>query len=240
MPWSKLSPALVEEIVRRHEDGATPVELATEYGVSSPLIAHHLRKHFGPRQRGKLSAKDRQDIVQRWKAGEVAAHLAKEFGVGFSAVSKLILKETGRSIGRVRRRNEVVIPDDPVVLSYLAAMIDAEGCITRNSKTQACTWQVVITNTSPELEAWLQQFGGNFYYVSRQRRDRQGRIKQCFEWKVTTAWNIYRLLTAVLPYLVIKKSRALEALYDISSRFGFPSPDHWDDAVNKSQLSLNV
>ena len=176
--------------------------------------------------------------MERWKKGEVAAHLAKEFGVGHSAVSKLILRETGRRIGRIRRKNEVFLPEDPVKLSYLAAMIDAEGCITRNSKSSACTWQVVITNTSPELEAWLSTLGGNFYYVSPARRHAEGQIRQCFEWKVTTAWNVYRILVAVFPYLVIKRGRAREAIEDVCSRFQFPMPNlalEHDD-----QLSLGV
>lgn len=169
----------------------------------------------------------------------MAADLAREFGVGFSAVSKLILKETGRRIGRIRRKNEVFLPEDPITLSYLAAMIDAEGCITRNSKSSACTWQVVITNTSPELEKWLRQFGGTFYYVSRRRSDNAGHVRQCYEWKVTTAWNIYRLLVAVLPFLVIKEGRALEAIHDICSRFGFPRPQI-RGGVSESQLELSL
>lgn len=159
--------------------------------------------------------------------------------MGHSAVSKLILKETGRRIGRVRRRNEVFLPDDPLKLVYLAAMIDAEGCITRNSKSSACTWQVVITNTSPELEAWLKTLGGSFYYVSPARRRAEGQIKQCFEWKVTTAWNVYRILVAVFPYLVIKQERAREAIEDICSRFNFPNPD-LAVSVSDAQLRLGV
>lgn len=239
MPWQKLTPDQVKEIIRARADGDTSLELANRYGVSRVSIDRHLRNHFGPQRRGKLSSSDRRAIIQRWRSGDVAADLAREFGVGFSAVSKLIQKETGQRIGRIRRKNEVVIPEDPVRLSYLAAMIDAEGCITRNSKSTACTWQVVITNTSPELETWLRQFGGNFYYVSRQRRDRQGTIKQCFEWKVTTAWNIHRLLCALLPYMVIKRARAIEAIQDISSRFGFVLPD-LSTSADEAQLSLDL
>jgi transposase-like protein len=170
MPWQKLNPEMVREVVSRFQAGESPVELANEFGVSRAAIDHHIRAKLGPRRRGKLSDEDRRAIVARWRAGEVAAELAREFGVGFSAVSKLILKATGQRIGRVRRKNEVFIPDDPVTLAYLAAMIDAEGCITRNSKSSACTWQVVITNTSPDLERWLNQFGGNFYYVATAKR----------------------------------------------------------------------
>lgn len=237
--WTKLDPGLVEEIVRRADQGTDRTSLAIEFGVSRALIDHHIRKRTGPTRRGKLSPEDRQEIIRRWRQGEVAAHLAKEFGVGFSAVAKLIQQQTGQRIGRMRRTNEIRIPTEPARLAYLAALIDAEGCITRNTKRETCTWQVVITNTSSELEDWLRPIGGNFYYVSRQRRDRAGNIKQCFEWKVTTAWNIHRLLTALLPYLVIKQERAFEALCDISRRLGL-SPPSRPQLVSEDQLDLWV
>ena len=238
MPWQKLNPSRVDDIVERHKGGESTLSLATEFGVSTALISHHLRQRLGPRSRGKLLPSDRKLIVDRWKRGEVAADLAREFGVGFSSISKLIYKETGKRIGRVRKRNEVVLPEDRVKLAYLAALIDAEGCISRNTKVNACTWQVTITNTSVELEAWLRPLGGAFYYVSRRRMTDLGHVKQCFEWKVTTAWNIYRLLVAVLPFLVIKRDRAMEALEDIRRRFGFEAPLLQNGSVGEGQLAL--
>lgn len=172
----------------------------------------------------KLNERQRSDLVERFQRGESVAELARQFGVSHSSATKLIIRRTGKTPGRHVRAMRVFPPTDPIEIAYLAAMIDAEGCITRNSKVAACTWQVVITNTSPELRSWLEQLGGALYEPGRSRSEKakQNGWKKQYEWNVSPAWNVYRLLRVVRPYLKIKGARADEAMSDIERRFGTP------------------
>lgn len=104
--------------------------------------------------------------------------------------------------------------------SYLAGLIDGEGCISiirsRRSKTDGKTFyynyslSVDIFNSSTVLMKWLiQNFGGVYY-----NRDR----KDDYKWKVANNWrpkgaaNKKELLLSTLPYLIIKKEQAKIAL----------------------------
>lgn len=215
MTWHKLTPALADELVRRRLAGESSQALAEEFGVTTSLVSHHVRNRAGVSLASPgLDAEQVDELVRRWQAGESVTSLAEEFQISASSACGYVFRRTGKKTAKLRRRSVLHLPDSQVSLSYLAAMIDAEGCITRNTKVQTCTWQVVITNTSEELRQWLRPLGGNFYYPRRQVN-----ALQTFEWKITNARDVHMILLAVRPFLVIKRSRAEEAISDIENRF---------------------
>lgn len=227
MAYHKLNRDDIQVLVARREAGESAAELAKAFGVCTATINNYLRRagvarntDFAP----KLNEHQRTELVDRFRRGESVAELARQFGISHSSATKLIIRRTGKNPGRHIRAVHVFPPADPMEIVYLAAMIDAEGCITRNSKVTTCTWQVVITNTSPELRSWLEQFGGAVYDLGRSRSEKAKRNgwKKQYEWHVTSAWNVYRLLRVVRPYLKIKGGRADEAMADIEERFGAP------------------
>lgn len=227
MSVRKLSTQAIDEIVERYRAGEPAPSLGEEFGVTSEAIYYHLRARGEPRRHPRrLTADEVDDLVFKWRRGATGVALAHEFGVGLTTVIRHVSRCTGmKGIGRQSRQSYLSLPTRQTELAYLAALIDGEGCITRNSKRHGeHTWQVVITNTSPELERWLHRIGGRFYYPRRVPSTKlPGAFrKQTFEWKVFRAWDVYRVLSAVLPYLVIKRARALQVVQEIEARFGIP------------------
>lgn len=100
----------------------------------------------------------------------------------------------------------------PTTLAYAAGLIDGEGCIrvgkyhdTRNGRRLGFRGQLSIGMTDRKALEWLRDtLGGNFY-LGRTSYDR---TKAAYNWTMRTT-DAARLLTAILPYLIIKREQAL-------------------------------
>lgn len=108
---------------------------------------------------------------------------------------------------------------------YLAGFLDADGCIHKNSKTGR--WYVNATNVVREpLQRFVDAFGGSI-----SAREPRGRRQRIYQW-VASGEVAARFCTAVLPYLIVKRTRAEQALRE---NFGLkiwpPKPIDWA-AVN--------
>ena len=111
--------------------------------------------------------------------------------------------------------------------SYLAGIIDGEGCISvsKNPRNGRNYYRLIldITTTSNELNQWLEdKFGGivrTTYARNKNRTDMQG-------WTVSGN-QCQDILRLTLPYLIIKKHQAELALlmtfgeYGGSCRWGY-------------------
>ena len=105
--------------------------------------------------------------------------------------------------------------------SYLAAMFDAEGCIniarSRRSKTAGETFymnyvlQLDVYNSDIKLMKWLLQYFGGVYY-SRNRNTQVTNWDKAHNWRPKGANNKKQILLGILPYLVIKREQAINAL----------------------------
>lgn len=102
---------------------------------------------------------------------------------------------------------------DKAKYSYLAGIIDGEGCLTigAGKKGNVTNYNpvIVVTSTNEKLIKWLlHNFGGNYY--------KAGRIvpncKQAYIWRFLKKAEIERLLLAILPYLIIKRDQAISLL----------------------------
>lgn len=104
----------------------------------------------------------------------------------------------------------ITVPTDPAVLGYLAGLLDGEGSVIvsrtrgRGSINDSISMRVCITNTDLALIEWLlSELGGSF--VSK--KILKEHHKQAYQW-LLGGKNAARFLSAVLPYLRIKRAQA--------------------------------
>lgn len=124
----------------------------------------------------------------------------------------LIARQNGRVLPQ-----RIVVPTDPAVLGYIAAMIDGEGYITcsHQTKRNSVCWRVGVANTDRRLIDWLlRAVPGTARTRKRQRAVPKwpGERLPCYEWLVRGARDIHALLCALGPYLIIKEDRARGAI----------------------------
>jgi hypothetical protein len=98
--------------------------------------------------------------------------------------------------------------------AYIAGLIDGEGCITYREKYP----KVSIYNTSKELIEWIQKTLGLGTIHLDVRRKGKERWKPCYTYGTSNFHDIYALLSRVLPYLKIKREKAIDVLRLIEKR----------------------
>lgn len=110
---------------------------------------------------------------------------------------------------------------DSLKLSYLAGVIDSDGCIaiskygdTGGNRSPRYVIDVTVVNTSLRLMNWLVENFGGFY---SERKRVSPNHKRTYSWKYTNSKAV-TLLTLIEPYLVEKWDRASNAInfYDES------------------------
>lgn len=93
--------------------------------------------------------------------------------------------------------------------SYLAGILDGEGCITigAGQKETCINYNAIVSvqNTSKKLIDWLQSKFGGQVYLSKKATEK---TKPAWMWRLTQKKAIELLLLAVLPYLIIKQEQA--------------------------------
>lgn len=117
--------------------------------------------------------------------------------------------------------------DDKLFLAWAAGFFDGEGCVlVEMSKEKAClhgfrtALHATVTQTSlPCLQLYLERFGGAI--ATNEHTTPNGR-----RWAVQHRWSVrneaaLEFLTAIEPYVVVKKEQVLAALkYPLRSADG--------------------
>jgi hypothetical protein len=94
--------------------------------------------------------------------------------------------------------------------AYTAGIIDGEGCIRLQRKTFGL--DVSVGNTDLNLLIWLKEVWGGKIYLNGVRAKRPtGNNKPFFHWRICGAMA-FPFLEQIVPFLVIKKDRAMKAL----------------------------
>lgn len=120
--------------------------------------------------------------------------------------------------------------EDKTKWSYLAAMVDGEGCIAIwRTKARAHKFKetgqtfksfnlrIQIYNTNETLMKWLvTNFGGSY----NTRTNVGAKHKISYNWRPKGANNTKKMLLGILPYLVIKTEQATLALEYIDLPYG--------------------
>ena len=153
-------------------------------------------------------------------------------GKPFAKERQVLGHAVGKHTGKPRLRSTTIRVDGLLEwqLGYLAAFIDGEGGIQiTRSMRKGMRFRlslhpvVYFTNTNLEairsIRAWL---GAGAIIVSRQKK---AFYRDTHVLDITGIRNIRMLLTAVSPYLIVKKHRADLMLQFCSSRLGERGPE---------------
>jgi hypothetical protein len=97
--------------------------------------------------------------------------------------------------------------------SYIAGIMDGEGCIaTSNDTRNGCpTVRIAVSMADSYIPQWLhEKFSGSFIYIKRNRKHLNERTQ--YVWSVSKSIDVINFLEKIIPYLKIKKNRAKLAL----------------------------
>ena len=96
------------------------------------------------------------------------------------------------------------MPYKETELSYLAGLIDGEGCFLIRRVGTSLQARVTIANTAKSVMDWLKNtFGGCWWETQRPEENH----KNLFTWEMSGKL-IQKLLPQIFPYLIIKQEPA--------------------------------
>jgi len=93
---------------------------------------------------------------------------------------------------------------------YFAGLFDGEGCISKNSALKQVIYLQIIMVDKIVIDWLFKKFGGSYYLFNRKNRGINE--KPTHHWKLTNVDKIIPLLENIIPYLILKKNRAILAL----------------------------
>ncbi|KKK72813.1 hypothetical protein LCGC14_2900110 [marine sediment metagenome] len=173
----------------------------------------------GPKGMGgpRMKTAELTSAVQMLARGAPLVEAAQKLGVWPVSLRRRLQSDGTWDNAWYARRNKtgtptLELPENAGLLGYLAGIIDSDGHICRTSQGH---WRVGVTNTSNVLIRWLRGIGG--HVDKRPPRLDQGikSRKPCFNWGVYSQNDVEQLLLAVFPFLMIKRWRAVAAIYEI-------------------------
>ena len=97
--------------------------------------------------------------------------------------------------------------------AYIAGILDGEGCIYRCKDSQ---YRILIANTYKPLIDYLEIKLKIKPTIRKLKRKEYH--KDCYYFTVMGILRIYSLLTALLPYLIVKEEKAKKAIEELSKR----------------------
>jgi|SRR5215831_7195786 len=130
--------------------------------------------------------------------------------------------------------------NDKTDWSYLAGLLDGEGCftiagswkITKNGKKYFhFNLLISLYNNNLDVMKWLIEHFGGAYYVHHPSKHQNHKVG--YSWHPKGARNKELLLLAILPYLIIKKRQAQIALDYL--RLREPNPQKREAMRNEIQ-----
>lgn len=145
--------------------------------------------------------------------GKSFAAIAKELKVG-----RMTLQKRARELGYVSgargtrwTESQIRLPKESGQHGYIAGIIDGEGSIVRVVQGSASIqWRISVANTHKGMLKWLEQMGGSIV----PRKSKLGK-KPSFAWILGRQWDVLLLLETIVPFLLIKKTSALEAIEEL-------------------------
>jgi hypothetical protein len=111
----------------------------------------------------------------------------------------------------------------------VAGILDGEGCIwIPKPASRYHSPQAIVTNSDLDLLNWIQErFGGRIQQKNRSAADGVKRTGACYDLKWGGGRSVAKLLTSLLPYLIVKRAKAEAAVAQaaqvrLNQRFGRP------------------
>jgi transposase-like protein len=220
---SKLHP-FTDEIMRRYQDGATAEQLAQEYGVGKSTMYYFLKvvcdMTMRPPRHGsepRYPPEREEAIVREYQEGNSITLIASRHAIRYDTV-RSILKRHNAITGRRLRSASLRVPTSEAQLGYIAALVDGEGSIRNFIHAGRRRILVRVVNTDRPLIEWLAQFGGTVHWGNHSAKPH---YKAAGMWTVSQAIDVYHLLIAIEPYMIVKRSLAREAIRDLREHWHF-------------------
>lgn len=153
----------------------------------------------------------KEEVLEQYRKGVPLQELCAAFGVSKVLLHRMLRTWEVRPTGRMPRGQALTIPTDPAILGYIAGILDGEGSVT--IVHQKCRMQpnvmISIASTTAELHEWLcATLGGRSF----ERRINHLGTKPVWYWQIGASRDVQALLQAILPYMIIKRAKAQEAL----------------------------
>lgn len=160
-----------------------------------------------------------------WDERMSTRDMAKHYGIKDHMVVLRRMKQLGikTRMNTVKPRYmEVKIKTDgltPIDLSYLAGIIDGEGCIFVGNTIP--NPQLYVLNSSKELIQWVSEiFNSNIKIIEPKINDKYKR-NIYYKTMLLRHNDIIAMLKLVLPYLKIKKLKALDSIRHLEEHVNF-------------------
>lgn len=111
--------------------------------------------------------------------------------------------------------NDMISKISEIDLSYLAGLFDGEGCVNMGKKTNKGSYKirVCIYNSNNEVMEWLQSIIPGLLYKSKSKT----KSKDIWQWTLGD-YKAELFLTAIIPYIRIRKKQAQIALDCLSKK----------------------
>lgn len=217
---SKLSDDQWRALYKRAIAGEKLADLDREIGHARGGVRRVLTRRFGYAARPKadpMTWEQSDAIHERVQRGESLGTIARELGWGTMSgnLYRLMANRYGYKSADVRYRPVWAQTVDlsrasDTDLAYIAGIIDGEGSVMRVFRNRKYpVWVVKVNMTDRPVIEWLHSFGGKFSV--RPSRD-PGRLKEQYEWKLHRQLDVQAVLTAIVPYMRVKKDLAEQAL----------------------------
>lgn len=100
-----------------------------------------------------------------------------------------------------------MVPGDPLVLAYLAGIVDGEGSIIGHVAAGNVTVSLFVGNTSTALILWLYSNVGGTYWRMAGRNPTGGVSKPMYRWFVGGKAAL-AIIAAIRPWLIVKAEQA--------------------------------
>jgi len=177
--------------------------------VRSCLLRYGLDTHSNGRLQFLQFAKE---ITEKYVHGfSSLAQLGEEYGLSHNTISKL-LRACGVLIRKkTRMKPQIKIPQEEWKLAYIAGIVDGEGNVGyyQNKADKHFMPTVSIANTNKQVMDWVVTNIGGHIYTKLQKNPKW---KTAYIWDLRRTVDVLLLLTAIEPYLIIKKEKAKEVI----------------------------
>lgn len=97
------------------------------------------------------------------------------------------------------------LPITVAEIAYLAGIFDGEGTVITKRHKGREYGHVAIANCDEALISWLASLGGGVTVTTHPRTD----TRTCYSWYVSKSVEVVAFLEALMPYLIIKRERAV-------------------------------
>jgi len=145
-------------------------------------------------------------ISERLTIGKLAEELERDRAALYRLFNRRYGYRAGHAVGSAWSKT-IKLPNDVAIHAYIAGLVDGEGSIIKSKQYDIPHYSVTMSLTDEPCIRWVAQFVGT---VSSYRP--KGNRKRCYKWSVARKYDVVELLKAILPYLIIKKEKAILAI----------------------------